>query len=413
MHVENEVDNQTPFVLPATSSLVDQPFLGGLIRQPATTMAMAWHRDRWIVDAGSCHGLPDDDSVRFAVHDVTPVREARLVGTSPGRSVVEPVDWSPDRGEVYPVVLSRVALPQVRLAVGGRPHDDPSVARGVLDALQTAGPGGRASPHLRVVRWSDESDLPDLVVGTQAPGEVRIETPDGTRLDAATPGSGDRVRGIVAQLEHIAVWRRIRALENPLSGLAGSVRVQIILPRPGEHRTPADRDGLGNTESGAIELAYRPQAGGMVAPVVFVRLDNTADRELFCVLLDLTDRFRIHANLFPGDFVKARTKVAAGQGRLIEFAFPPGRQLRGGASVRDWLMLIVSEDRIDAEHFALPRLGEPPLPADRAGIGLPGLIERLALTARLRDADVKPAVAHDWWTSVTNVITRVPSTPRG
>ena len=81
--------------------------------------------------------------------------------------------------------------------------------------------------------------------------------------------------------------------------------------------------------------------------------------------------------------------------------------MSGGAEVTDWLMLIVSEDRISSDHFALTRLGEPPRERTRS-VGLSNIVERLALGAHYRDFERRPDAARDWWTSVTKVVTRVP-----
>jgi len=405
--VENTVFNQTPALFP-TTALADQPFLGGTVRRPKSTMNLYWQRQQWVVDAGTCHGVPtaeDDDAVRFAVLESDPVREVRLVHARPDQCIVEPVDWEPDRGRQYPMMLSRVAIPQVRVAVGGRAEDDDATAREIVQAVLTAAPGGRPSPHLRLVDWHAEAELPELVVATR-PGEAAIAAPDGSWLGGSRLSPGSGVREVVDQLEHMAVWRRIRSLENPVSRLAHAVRLQIIEPRPGEQRTPVDREGLRAGESGAIELRYRRQGPAYLPPTVYLRLDNVSDREVFCVLLDLTDRFRVHANLYPGDFIAPGRSAAVAGGQLVEFALPPDRALSPEAVVQDWLMLIVSEERIQSDHFALPRLGESRT-RSRSAVGLRGVVEQLALTAHHRDADISATAARDWWTSVTNVVTRV------
>jgi len=409
-HVANAVDRQTPVLYPAGDSIVDQNFLGGPARPPAATMTMGYRHGRWVVDAGACHGLVSGaavDIVRLAVHGSDPVREARVVRVEPDRCVVEPIDWRPTPGDTYPVVLSHVALPEVTVVVGGA-GDDPEQARRVAEAIRSAGPAGSASPHVRLVADDDPAVTAELVVGTPGRGDLTVSSADGVRLASVPSAAGERaVSDIVARLEHIARWRRIRDLRNPVSRLADLVRVEVIVPEPHEDRTPRDRVGLRPGPTGAIELRYVRHRYGYAPPSVYIRLDNAADRPLYCVLLNLTDRFRVHATLFPGDFIGARASAAAAEGDLVEIALPDGRAPRPGARVRDWLMLVVSEDRIVSDHFALPGLAEP-VERPRAATGLVGVVERLALAARWRDLDRKPGTAKDWWTSVTEIVTSVP-----
>ena len=89
-------------------------------------------------------------------------------------------------------------------------------------------------------------------------------------------------------------------------------------------------------------------------------------------------------------------------------SLPPGRAVRPGAEVRDWLMLIVAEEEINSSVFALPRLGEPTLSPTRAPVALATIVERLGLIATHRDADRATASARDWWTTIVPVVTRVP-----
>ena len=78
--IENrrQVRPQQPTLSPATSDLIDQPFLGGLLRAPASTLVMRHVRGQWEVDAGSCHGMATeaDDPARIAVHGREPLLEA-------------------------------------------------------------------------------------------------------------------------------------------------------------------------------------------------------------------------------------------------------------------------------------------------------------------------------------------------
>ncbi len=378
--VENTVQHQTPVLRPMDESVVDQPFLGGQGRLPEASMRMSYVRGEWVVGVGSCHGLPDlAGRGRLAVHGSNPLREALVVRVGPAVSVVKPLGWSPVPGETYPVVLSHVASPRTRVAIVGDARIDAILARAI-----------ESSPYLRVVSCDDASNVADLVVSAAQPAAPAIRGADGEWLASppAMSQSPNDTGSVVRSLEHIARWRQIRNIRNPMSRLAGQVRLEVIAPLPRETRTPQHRPGLRCGASGAIELEYIADEYGFSPPCVFLRLDNLSDRRLYCVVLDLTDRFRSHIDLFPGAFIDPHASAAAGMGNLIELSFPPGRVVKPGASVRDWLMLFVSEDDINSDYFVLPRLDDR---QPQAG----------------RDAQ-RPAFVRDWWTSLTAVVTRVP-----
>lgn len=414
-YVENYFDHQSPALYPQTESIVDEPFLGGHPRTPATTMTIRCRAGSWILDAGRCHGLVSgsgENATRVAVHGSSPIDESRVVGVATAECVVEPLDWIPDESRTYPVVLSYVPLPRTTVTVGGGKDDDDRVARRVVDAISVAGAGGRLSPHLRLVRFNDEREAAELAVQTPTGGLASIVSADGAVLaqGATTAGPSGEVP-IVTQLEHIARWRKIRELENPSSGLANLVQVHLLPPQVGETVIPKTRAGEQPGSAGVIKFEYTHDGRVWKPPSTFIRLDNTSGRKLYCVLLDLTDQFRIHASLFPGSFLEPGVHAAAGGGHLVDLTLPSGRPVKPGAHVRDWLMLIVSEERISSEHFLLPAISAAEVGKSResrSALGLVGVVERLGLSARYRDFVSRSAAAADWWTSVIEVVTSVP-----
>lgn len=411
-YVENLFPHQVPVLYPANQPLVDQPFLGGAVRPPAATMTLRYVNGSWEIDAGACHGLRPGsgaEPVRVAVHGTEPVREARVVRVHPDRSTVAPVDWYPDRSVRYPVVLSHVPLPATTVAIQRTGAAGEHAAGRLVAALRSAGPDGRRSPHVRLAARDDPRQVPELVVDLTRPGRWRILGADDTPLTGDIPDGDGAEAGVVSQLEHIARWRQIKSLANPISRLAGGVRVELVPARPFDVTAPLARPPLPAGASGVIELAYQHGPDGWQPPTVFIRLRNTSDRRVYCVLLDLTDRFRLHADLFPGAFIAPRHTAAAAEGEPVVLSLPPGRAVRPGAEVRDWLMVIAAEEEINSAVFALPRLGEPSPERTRAARGLTTIVERLGLTALYRDADRTSTSARDWWTTIVPVVTQVPA----
>ena len=86
-----------------------------------------------------------------------------------------------------------------------------------------------------------------------------------------------------------------------------------------------------------------------------------------------------------------------------------GRRPEPGASVTDWLILLVSEEPFSSEPFALPRLGELPRGGTRGGRGITGVLDRLGLLAVSRDFVPVPEKVLDWTVQVVEITTKVPS----
>jgi hypothetical protein len=80
-----------------------------------------------------------------------------------------------------------------------------------------------------------------------------------------------------------------------------------------------------------------------------------------------------------------------------------------GASVRDWLKLIVAEEPVNSLAFALPSLDEPPT----RGIGLlqiRGFVDRLGLRATHRGVAgvAENGIGGDWTTAIVPLVCEVP-----
>lgn len=404
-YVEEFTARQVPVLYPLDGSLADQPFLGGRVRRPAAPIRMRYLRGGWEIDVGSCHGLPPasgEDAARVAVPGSDPVQEARIVRVLTERSTVAPIGWDPDPRRQYELVLSHAPVPATTVAV-----DAGTATASVAAAIGAAAPGARPSPYLRLVDRVERAVAPELVVTSPSAGTVEITDATGVRLAPAVSDLDSAGAGaVVRDLEHIARWRRVKALGNPRSRLAGAVRVEVVDPLPSERFPPMEQPPLVPGDDGVLRLEYRRGPGGWLAPTAFIRLRNDADQKLYCVLLDLTDRYRMHTGLLPGTFIGPHQRAAAAEGELVEFSLPPDRAVRPGASVRDWLLLLVAEDEFSSLPFRLPRLREPMPARPRAAFG--GVLDRLGMLAMYRDADRPASAVNDWTTSVLPVVTRVP-----
>lgn len=381
--VEDRVQFQTPRLTGDVAA--DQPFLGGRLRHPSSGITMRHVHGRWEIDAGSCHGVPPavPGPLRVAVAENRRADAARVTSVLVDRSIVEPDGWVPDRARQYQVIFTKLPRPALTVAVDGPAGDLAELADG--------------SPYLRVAR-PGEPGVPDLRFHVAEPGRARILGADGLQLTPdIVDDPGRCAHRTVRAGEHIARWRQVRALANPASPLAGGVRMEIVPARPGERTAPLDRPPLAPGADGLVRLRYRRESGGWIAPTVFIRLHNTMDRPLYCVLLDLTGRYRIHAGLFRGEFIGARLSGAALNGRPVQFRLPDGSTPAPGREIRDWLKLIVAEDEFSFRPFEQPSLDDPA----RRGVPAPVSMTR---DAGAGDSDG----AYDWTSAGLGVVTVVP-----
>lgn len=423
--VEGTAPTQRPVLFPEHAQIVDQPFLGGPLRTAQSAMSMRFLHGSWEIDAGACHGMTagaGQDQTQIGVYGVEPAQEARIVRVLPDRSIVEPFGWVPDQEKQYPIVVTSVPLPATTIVIGGDPEDDAATAalveaavRGIeLSGPVAAPPQGRPSPHLRVVEPADARQVPELRIACPQPGVVRILRGDRTRQpqapDAACWSPADAAL-VLQDLEHIARWRQIKALDNPLSGLANAVTIEVVPAAPGQAVDPRDGAALRTQADGSLALGYRWVGNRWAAPEVFVRLRNNTGRELYCVLLALTERFWIRPDLFPGGWIAPGYRASAADGAAIRLTLPPGCDPVSGARGTDWLKVLVAEEPFGSAAFRLDRLGGSAARLVGPGPGpepFGGVLDRLGLRAGHRDAQVKAIPARDWSTGIVSVETYVP-----
>jgi hypothetical protein len=411
----------------------DALFCDGAIQPTPPTVFLSAGKGGWWLDAGAVHGIREPagtEEFRFACyHPVTTAfaGTVRVVAVEPGRSRVEPIDWTPE-DTVYRAVVATVPMPRASVVIDAADSaDDEAVAKALVAAIASSAPGGGPSAHVVVdvaatapaVAASQAAVSPapqgvTLRVRSQSQGEgaprIRILRADGTPATADAAGTdASAVRTTVARLEHIARWELLRGLGEQRSELASAVELVMYPGQPNEMALPADRAPLVAAE-GAHRLQYSMVDGSYAPPWVFIQLRNTSNRPLFVALLDLTDRYQCHAALFATQRIAPAHAVTVFGGRSIPVTLPKGRDVVAGASARDLLKVIVSDTDFDASALELPPLDEPPTRSGSRKAPRNSL-ERLAGRAITRDFGTvasAPVAVAEWAASTTPVVTAVP-----
>ncbi|GAA4263584.1 caspase family protein [Dactylosporangium darangshiense] len=408
--VRDRVFDQHPVGYAAEPGDLDEPVFGGAVRLPRSQVTLEHVRGAWWIDAGSVHGIQPPQGAETTVVAVLPPRRAdsalpdaapplgsaRVVEVEPARSRVTIADgWQPDSGVRYPVAVTDVPLPPASVDLRG----DPGGVALVRAALV-------GSPHVEE-GTGDPGTAGDRFVVLAEAGRLTVARADATPLAEPVQSTSDGARLVRRQLEHLARWHLIKRLDNPVSVLAGSLSIEVVAARPGE---PAPRAGelppIVPADDGRILLRYQHTPTGLRHPYIYVYLRNDSARDLYCSLLDLTDRFRCHSRLFPGALIPARTTVVAFEGRPIDVSIPKERLEAGGTEVHDWLKLIAAEQRFAADAYELPTLGGTV--GYRGGDRRRGprtVLDRLANRAVHRDAGDEAVDVPEWTTTLVTLRT--------
>ncbi|MFF4318048.1 caspase family protein [Streptomyces sp. NPDC001568] len=394
--VRRLVWGQQPVLFPADpGGLADRPLLGGaaghnLLREgPVSAHLLREGPEGWEVDCGRVHGLSGGPGTEFTAEG----GPLRVTEVRTDRALVDPDGWTPDPGSVHAVALSALALPPAAVVLAGDAAELPP------------------SPLLReVADGSPEEAGAGLLFRVDVrDGRARVLRRDGSPYVPPLPLAGPAdARRLVDCLTGLTHWHRIRDLSAGLSPLTGHVRVEVL---PWEHR---DGEPLRPDGQGEIVLAYE----GGHAPWITVRMRNTGPRPLWCVLLNLDDRFGAGSTLFPGQFVGPGMIGHAHDGEALRMTLPASRPVRPGASVRDWLTLIVAEGELNTVPFHLSRWdpatnrwGVAPSPPPTGLLRLAGPAPAPAGGRDLLPA--QPFAPGQWAASTLALRTVVPASPTG
>jgi hypothetical protein len=407
-YVENLRPDQQPVLYPDSSpaDLADRPFLGGQAVPRPAPLTLSW-RGGWEIDAGSCHGIAvaaERGETRVAVAERGPLREARVVEVRPDRSGVVPIGWQPDLSRQYPVIVSAVALPAAIAVPTVAGEGDRAAVDLFAAAARTAGPGGGPSAHVRMAEaGGPPGSCWQLEVRAVQPGAVRLLDPErGGPAAHDLPCSNPReAAAAFAVAEHLACWRRIRALENPASELAGTIGFELLRAPAGTRRDPGDGVPLRPGPDGAIALDYTWNGAGWEAPRVFLRLRNTGGRRLYCVLLDLTDRYEIATGLFDGDWIGPGRTAFVHDGTAIRMRLPGGLPVAPGARATDWFKVLISPEPVSAQPFRMRPAGEPGAARTRGTPGVRTVLEGFGFGVDARRAAPAESVEAADWAAVT------------
>lgn len=359
--VREKVARQSPVIEATDLQDLDRPFLGGAVRPHPPYFTVRHEKELgWTLDGGAIHGIPQpvrEETTYLAVFpaqaenledSASLLGTARVTNVEPTRCKVElsfEPGKHPDPALTYKGVVKALPLP----ALGVRLEGDESTLDLVRTELRRSGPAG--GPSLLVQEVHEGADL-RLIAHD---GAYRIMRAGDDRPLHATVEGGEsetRPQTAVAYLEHIARWIRMANLSNPTTRLApDAVQVDVFRVDGEGKSTPIEAA----TSGSGLRLQYEYRNGEWHEPQIKLKLTNNSKRRLYCMLFDLTDRFKMTAALLPGGGIwldpKPNNEAWASAGEPIPVSLPEELWRQGMTEYKDLIKLVLSTDECNATLF--------------------------------------------------------------
>jgi len=200
--------------------------------------------------------------------------------------------------------------------------------------------------------------------------------------------SHDNAQKVIQTLGHIAQWENLAFLSNPNSSLSpDAIQLQIV-------------QGEEETEASEITLKYDRQTGE--PPSFRIKITNHSDQALYCILLNLTERYSVTTKLLDeGIWLENKETAWALQGESIYAKIPENLRQQGITKYKDIIKLIISTSRVNPMFLELDALDTV---LERAGNERP---KRQPFNARMLDLSFDDEETSDDWITKEIVITTI------
>jgi pimeloyl-ACP methyl ester carboxylesterase len=409
--VRNQVVEQSPQLEATHIEDLQQPFLGGAIAPSPAYFTISYHLSHgWIIqDGGAVHGIPpvaEDETTCLALFPfdckVESLRQlANAVGTAEVTEVfpqlsqvkISGINHLP-KDATFKAVVTNLPLPRHGVRLSG----DVKGVQMLRQAMQTS-QLGQPSIYVKEVTGKEVARFQVIAVN----GEFLIVRPEDDRPLVApvtdyTQANADLV---VQRLEHITRWNNMSELAKPASSRIAPDAVKMEIYR--------DDELLDNSQT---RLEYRLENGTLKQPRLFIKLKNTSQERLYCVLINLTEEYEIKPDfiancgvwLNPGEEAWAKDK------KPIYLGVPKTWWENGVTEFKDIFKLIVSTDEFDAARFQQAKLDYAPTRNVGEGVKYKSTLSRLMnrLQTRASDRPEDEELYDDWVTNQVTITTVKP-----
>ncbi|MBO3463512.1 caspase family protein [Aetokthonos hydrillicola Thurmond2011] len=342
---------QSPQIEATNLSYLDQPFLGGAIVKKHLYFTVIYEGfNGWSIDGGAVHGIiysNRTEKTRLAIFPIDVVDTNQLQNAIAVAEITEvlpqlsKINISGEREElnpqlIYKAVITSQPLSPLKVYLEGK-ESGINFAR---QAIQKASFG--ASPSLYIYEVSDYIDA-DFELSALDDEYTIFRVSDRRQIIYPIPGfTLESAQQAIQALEHIARWINIATLSSPANSLiqANAVLMQVY------------QQNL-EIQDYQISLQYEVYEDKLRPPAIRIKLTNTSNKTLYCVLLNLTERYAVEAIPFAGDqtgiWLEPGQEAWAFEGKNICISIPQNILKQKIKEYKDILKLIVSTNEFDGK----------------------------------------------------------------
>lgn len=332
--------------VPDLFSVLDMhtPFLNGLIRSEVSGIQLKFEpkQNQWMVNRGISHGFRgagiNGEKMILAVYPLAisqsnqssaPLAEITLETPGVDQSVVNVGKTTLDLKETYAVKVVSMPVSPVKIHFFGENKDGIAMIKKAF----------LSSSQAIYLQEAAESQLADYQVFVGKKQFLILRQADRLEKPLLPPTetiSYEAAAETIRQINHIARWRQILEIVNPVSELSQeAIRLEIY---PGESEI-ADTSGL---------LAYPAWEQGLSFRV---KLVNTTEKRLFCVLVYMSSSFEINTSLLSGNgqWAEPGESIWALEGNPLRAVVSEKLVQQGIREAQEIFKLIFTEEVFQAE----------------------------------------------------------------
>lgn len=409
--------NQSPQIEATNSRYLDQSFLGVSIAKRQMYFTVFYDGSNgWSIDGGAIHGIipsKENQKTRLAIFPINLENITQLKDAIAVAEVVEVlpqlsrINISGEREEsnpelIYKAVITSLGVSSLKVYLEGE-EVGVNFAR---QAIQTASFGESSSLYICEVENFQDADFYLQALNNEY-SITRVS--DKRQLISTIIGfSPESALQAIHTLEHIARWINIATITSPANSLIPTDAVQM-------HVYQQDSE----IQDYQIYVQYQVNSDGLQPPAIRIKLTNTSDTKLYCVLLDLTELFAVKAISFAGGFtgiwLEPGQEVWALEGKNIPIFIPQKLLKSGVKEYKDILKLIASTSEFDVNLLVQDNIETlnkrdsnlTSLRHDNVHNKLVQQMQSRAIVA-YPDEPQQPEILHDWMASEMLIITVVP-----
>jgi hypothetical protein len=414
--VQSFYANQSPQIEATNPSYLDQHFLGGAITSRQIYFTVMYDGSNgWSIDGGAVHGItspPGNQKTRLAIFPIDLEDISQLHNAIAVAEVIEvlpqssKINISGERKELNPELIYKAAITYLpvstfKVYIAG----DTSGVVFAHQAIQQASFGENASLYICEIDNYYEADFYLKAINNQY--QITCVSDHRRLISTISDFTLESALQAIYTLEHIARWRHIAAITSPENDLmtANAVEMQFY---PQTLETFATQDDQ-------LYLTYQAKDGKLKPPAIQIKLINTSNIKLYCVLLNLTELFAVTAIPFTGSctgiWLEPGQETWVLEGQYIPISIPISFQRRGVREYKDILKLIVSTNSFDANLLVQDNIENLNKRSSKSHIlQADSLIQKMQLRAitAYPDETQQPQMLDNWATNEILIVTKIP-----